>query len=111
VVGQMLEYAASGRHYWEASDLRSHAQSAAADEAKLIEKLKALTGSDVTPQDFFLSVEQNLQKSKMRCIFFLDDSPLELRSIVEFLNGQMKDMELLTAVRGNFCRERASDLL
>ena len=95
VVGQMLEYAASGRHYWEASDLRSHAQSAAVDEAKLIEKLKVLTESDVTPQDFFLSVEQNLQKSKMRCIFFLDDSPLELRSIIEFLNGQMKDMELL----------------
>jgi len=95
VVGQMLEYAASGRHYWEASDLRSNAQSTAVDEAKLIEKLKVLTESDVTPQDFFLSVEQNLQKSKMRCIFFLDDSPLELRSIVEFLNGQMKDMELL----------------
>ena len=31
----------------------------------------------------------------MRCIFFLDDSPLELRSIVEFLNGQMKDVEML----------------
>lgn len=26
-------------------------------------------------------------------IFFLDDSPLELRSIVEFLNGQLKDVE------------------
>ena len=95
VVGQMLEYAASGHHYWEASELRSHAQSTAGGEAKLIAHLKALTESDVTPQDYFLSVEQNLERSKMRCIFFLDDSPLELRSIVEFLNGQMKDVELL----------------
>jgi len=95
VVGQMLEYAASGCHYWEASELRSHAQSAAGDEAKLITNLRALTESDVTPEGFFLSVEQNLRRYKMRCIFFLDDSPLELRSIVEFLNGQMKDVELL----------------
>lgn len=95
VVGQMLEYAASGRHYWKASDFLRHAQGAAGDEANLMKNLRALTELDVTPQDFFLSVEQNLQKSRMRCIFFLDDSPLELRSIVEFLNGQMKDVELL----------------
>jgi hypothetical protein len=95
VVGQMLEYAASGRHYWTASDFRSHAQNAAGDEAKLSTKLKELTGSDTDPEDFFSSVEKNLQRSKMRLIFFLEDSPLELRSIVEFLNGQLKDMEVL----------------
>jgi len=95
VVGQMLEYAASGRHYWTASDFRSHAQNAAGDESKLSQKLKELTGSEIDPEQFFVAMEKNLQRSKMRLIFFLEDSPLELRSIVEFLNGQLKDMEVL----------------
>lgn len=95
VVGQMLEYAASGRHYWTASDFRSQAQNTAGDESKLSQKLKELTGSETVPEEFFAVMERNLQRSKMRLIFFLEDSPLELRSIVEFLNGQSKDMEVL----------------
>jgi hypothetical protein len=95
VVGQMLEYAASGRHYWTASDFRSQAQNTAGDESKLSQKLKELTGSETIPENFFAVMERNLQKSKMRLIFFLEDSPLELRSVVEFLNGQLKDMEVL----------------
>jgi hypothetical protein len=95
VVGQMLEYAANGRHYWTASDFRSQAQNTAGDEPTLRQELKALTGSDTTPEEFFAIMERNLQRSRMRLIFFLDESPLELRSIVEFLNGQFKDVEVL----------------
>jgi hypothetical protein len=95
VVGQMLGYAAGGRYYWTASDFRSHAQNAAGDESKLCQKLKELTASEIDPEEFFVAMEKNLQRSKMRLIFFLEDSPLELRSIVEFLNGQLKDMEVL----------------
>jgi hypothetical protein len=91
----MLEYAANGRHYWSASDMRSHAQNAAGDEAALLAKLRDLTGSETDADIFFAAVEQNLHKSKMRLIFFLEDSPLELRSVVEFLNGQLKDTEVL----------------
>jgi hypothetical protein len=57
--------------------------------------LKDLTGSETDPEEFFAAMEKNLQRSKMRLIFFLEDSPRELRSIVEFINGQMKDMEVL----------------
>jgi hypothetical protein len=95
VVGQMLEYAASGRHYWTGSDFRSQAQNTAGDEARLRQKLSELTGSDIVPEEFFAVMDRNLQRSRMRLIFFLDDSPFELRSIVEFLNGQLKDMEVL----------------
>lgn len=94
-VGQMLEYAASGKNYWSASDLRSHAQDAASGEAGLIAKLRELTGADTDPDEFFLGMEKNLQASKLRLIFFVDESRLELRNIVEFLNGQMKDLEML----------------
>jgi hypothetical protein len=95
VVGQMLEYAANGKNYWTASDFRSQAQNSAGDEAALCQRLKQLTGSDTTPEEFFFVMEGNLRRARMRLIFFLDDSPLELRSIVEFLNGQLKDTEVL----------------
>ena len=91
----MLEYAANGRHYWTASDFRSQAQSSAGDETKLLQKLKELTGSEIVLEEFFAVMERNLQRSRMRLIFLLDDSPLELRSIVEFLNAQLKDVEVL----------------
>jgi hypothetical protein len=94
IVGQMLEYAASGRYYWTASDFRSQAQSTAGNESILSQKLKAL-GTEMVAEEFFAVMERNLQRSKMRLIFLLDDSPLELRSIVEFLNAQTKDTEVL----------------
>ena len=94
-VGQMLEYAASGRYYWSASDFRSHAQDTAKGEDGLNARLRGLTGSETDSEDFFLSMEKNLQQSKLRLIFFVDDSRFELRNIVEFLNGQLKDLEIL----------------
>jgi len=98
-VGQMLEYAANGRHYWTASELQMYALNTAGGASKLNEQLRVLTGSgvgaEVDVEDFFALVEANLRDSKMRLIFVLDDSAKELRSIVEFLNGQMKDTEVL----------------
>jgi hypothetical protein len=91
----MLEYAANGRHYWSAAEFQRHAQNAAGDEWKLSQKLKELTNSEITAEEFFSAMEKNLQQSKLRLIFFLEDSSHELRSIVEFLNGQLKDMEIL----------------
>jgi hypothetical protein len=107
VVGQMLKYAASGRYYWTASDFRSQAQNTAGDETKLSQGLKKLTGAETAPEAFFAVMERNLQQSKMRLIFFLDDSPLELRSIVEFLNGQLKDMEVLIVEARQYQHENA----
>lgn len=94
-VGQMLEYAASGNHYWSASDLRSYAQDSAEGEESLAVKLRELTGAETDPEEFFLLMKENLKKSRMRLIFFVDDSRMELRNMVEFLNGQMKDLEML----------------
>lgn len=95
VVAQMLKYAAGGYYYWEGPELLSHAQESAGGEEKLLEKLKELTLTATTPLDFFSKVKENLKQSKIRCIFFLEDSPKELTNLVEFVNGQMKDVELL----------------
>jgi hypothetical protein len=69
----------------------------AGDASSLDQRLRALTDSEVEvdASDFFARVKANLRDSKMRLIFFYDNSPNELRSMVEFLNGQMKDTEVL----------------
>jgi hypothetical protein len=39
--------------------------------------------------------ESNLRSGKVRLLFVADEIPMELRRIIEFLNGQMKDTEVL----------------
>lgn len=94
VVGQMLEYAANARHYWTKEHLRQAAE--ATHAADLASKLATL-GSDegIDADTYFAAVEENLRQGKIRMIFFLDQAPTELRSIVEFLTDQMKDAEVL----------------
>jgi hypothetical protein len=106
-VGQMLEYAANGKHYWTASELQIHALNTAGDASKLDQQLRILNGSEVDAEGFFALVETNLRKSKMRLIFVLEDSSNELRSIVEFLNGQMKDTEVLIVEARQYQHENA----
>jgi hypothetical protein len=95
VIAQMLEYAACGHYYWEESELLSHAETSAGGEGALKDKLGKLIGAETSPKEFFHLVKENLKSSKIRCIFFLEDSPLELRHLVQFLNDQMTDIDLL----------------
>ena len=96
VVGQMLEYAANGHHYWSASEMRSYAETSHGGASELSAALARIcepVGQDA--ESFFNLVERNLRESKLRLIFFLEESPLELRSVVDFLNKQLKDTEVL----------------
>ncbi len=95
VIGQMIKYAANGLHYWTAAELHRHAQNTAGAEAILNEALTQLTCADITASEFFERAEENMKRSRMRLIFFLEESPFELRSMVEFLNGQFKETEVL----------------
>ena len=96
VVAQMLEYAANGHHYWSASEMRSFAETTAGGAEELKTALSAIQGGEEqSVEQFFSMVEQNLREAKMRLIFFLEDSPNELRSLVDFMNRQMKDTEVL----------------
>lgn len=95
IVGQMFEYAANGHHYWTADQMMAYAQVANGTEAALRTKLGELRPeAEGTVSDFFKLVEQNLRSAKLRLIFFLEESPLELRSMVEFLSRQLQDTEI-----------------
>ena len=96
VVAQMLEYAANGHHYWTKSEMRSQAEATAGGSDALQATLNSITKDNNQPSEqFFETVERNLREAKMRLIFFLEESPNELRSLVDFMNRQMKDTEVL----------------
>jgi hypothetical protein len=47
------------------------------------------------PDRFWRTVEDNLRAGRVRLIFLADRLPAELVRIIEFLNGQMRDTEVL----------------
>ena len=97
VVGQMIEYAANGHRYWDKETLRDFAEKSATSRMLSLElALSDLQGSDGdSPDEFFDRLQQNLREGQLRIVFFLEDSPPELRTVVEFLNKQMERSDVL----------------
>ena len=97
VVGQMIEYAANGHYYWDKQQLRDFADAAARDKKIALEDafcaLQPTSGSSLDV--FFDRLQQNLREGQLRIVFFLEESPMELRSVVDFLNKQMERSEVL----------------
>jgi hypothetical protein len=98
VVGQVLEYAANGRHYWSAADMRTHADATAREEynTTVEDAFRSLQSviADST-EAFFKEVERRLKTGEVRIVFFLEQAPVELKRLVEFLNTQMSSVEVL----------------
>ena len=96
VIGQLLEYAANGHYYWTAEEIQEYAgQSCEKKGISLDKALLDLGPNNKEPQEFFLRVQQNLREGQVRLVFFLEESPFELRSVVEFLNKQMERSEII----------------
>jgi hypothetical protein len=97
VIGQMLEYAANGQYYWTKDVIRQMATQTAKERGVDIETaIRLLEPENIDDADrFFETVENNLREGQIRLIFFLEEAPPELRSIVEFLNKQMERSEIL----------------
>ena len=97
VVAQMLEYAANGHHYWSKELLMSYARETAKEMGKDLDTLVSdIQGpGGLSTDEFFTKIESNLRMGQLRLIFFLEQSSMELRSVVEFLNKQMVETEVL----------------
>ncbi len=94
VVGQMLEYAANGQFYWDHETIRKAAEETVPDDIEdAVKSLEPDTGE--TSEDFFAAIENNLKEGQLRLVFFLEEAPSELKSIVDFLNRQMERTEVL----------------
>ncbi len=98
VVGQVLEYAANGDYYWNKEKIREYAEASA--KPTLAAALQALqasrpSGQADTVDSFLDQLESNLREGQIRIIFFMEEAPRELKSIVDFLNKQMERTEVL----------------
>ena len=97
VVGQMLDYAANGSRFWTQDEIREafereHEGSSEPADALLQDFL----GEEYSTSDeFWRKVVTNLAAKRMRLVFVADVIPPELVRIVEFLNAQMRDIEVL----------------
>lgn len=97
VVGQVLEYAANGRHYWSKESLQRLAEQTAVEQGtEFGQALELLRPNEpASTEAFFARAEENLRQGQVRIVFFLEESPIELRTVVDFLNGQMERSEVL----------------
>lgn len=97
VVGQMLDYAANGHYYWSKDEMRTFAEQAAEKNGiSLEEEIKRLQPEEPESVDgFFQHVQDNLREGQVRLVFFMEESPPELKSVVDFLNKQMERSEVL----------------
>lgn len=98
VVAQMLDYAANGVEYWGMEKLRQAATETAVKQGTSLDDairrlLDREEGSGI--EDYWQLVESNLRSGKVRLLFVTDETPRELRRLVEFLNEKMGDVEVL----------------
>ncbi|MBN3792864.1 hypothetical protein [Burkholderia sp. Ac-20353] len=94
VVGQMLDYAANAVVYWGVDQIKARFEKQwgyrAAQELETF-----LVAADLSPDDFWRRVEENLTKRNIRMVFVADELPAELKRIIEFLNEEMQGAEVL----------------
>jgi hypothetical protein len=98
VVAQMLDYAANGIKYWSMDRLRQDAAETARRNNRAVdEEIRHLIRSDDEGdvEEYWGKVEENLSEGRVRLIFVTDETPRDLRRLVEFLNDKMRDVEVL----------------
>ncbi len=100
VVGQMFDYAANALLHWPLETIRQSfentCQSKRQDPDVIVSTLIDLpAAAEEEIEDFWTSVENNLNNGRLRLIFLADRIPIELRRIIEFLNEQMHNVEVL----------------
>ena len=89
----MLDYAANAVVYWSLETLRVRFEESHQDAEQYLADFVDDPGAD--PEEFWRKVKTNLQAGKVRLVFVADEIPVELRRVVEFMNGQMDPAEVL----------------
>lgn len=96
VVGQMLDYAANAVLHWPVAKIRAQLEARCQQEGADVEDvLQGHLNLEADPEEFWKTVETNLQAGRIRLVFVADVIPSELRRIIEFLNRQMNPAEVL----------------
>ncbi|WP_420633053.1 hypothetical protein [Candidatus Palauibacter sp.] len=98
IVGQMLEYAAHASETWTADDLRRTFEESERRRDRDPDEVLAellLGKAEPDPDRFWDRVSTNLAAKRLRLLFIADRIPDRLARVVEFLNSQMRALEVL----------------
>jgi hypothetical protein len=97
VIAQVIDYAANATRLWTKEGLVSDTIAQATVDGLSIEgKLAQLGASGFPTLDSLLAASLvKLKKNDLRVILFMEEAPPELKTIVEFMNGEMSSVEIL----------------
>ncbi len=104
VVGQLLDYAANAAAYWTLEDIRARfVQNWGADRAPaVLEEFLAGTEFEANEDGFWQRVKSKLEATEIRLVFVAEELPPQLKRVIEFLNEQMRRVEVLGVELGHF---------
>ncbi|MHB1734858.1 MAG: hypothetical protein ACYCU8_15740 [Ferrimicrobium acidiphilum] len=92
VVAQMLDYVANATLYWQPGTLEGWFSSQ--DEEPDQRLLEFLDDAELSPENFWSRVDENLRSGRVRCVFVADSIPDSLIRLVEFLNEHLRLTEV-----------------
>jgi hypothetical protein len=98
VVGQMLDYAASFALDWTAERLRGRWEQRFGPqdvEARVEEMAEFLAPTDRDEEQFWGDVQTKIDAGELRLLFVADELSPTLVRIIEYLNGQLRNAEVL----------------
>lgn len=105
VVGQLLEYAANALNFWSVDTIRKNFEINCQKE-KINPDERIITAYSVNDiEDFWYKVKANLENGRIRLIFVADEIPFELKTLVEFLNENLIDIEVIAVEIKQFVGE------
>jgi len=103
VVGQLLDYAANAAAYWKVGEIRAAFVATFGEERSQQLMDEFIGGSAFSDEDaFWQRVEVNLQTQNIRLVFVAEELPPELKIVIEFLNEQMRVVEVLGIEVGHY---------
>jgi len=103
----MLDYAANGQYYFTKDKIDGFIS----DQADKLEidaeqYVISINPVDCTSKDEYLElIDNNLHEGQIRMVFFMEEAPMELKSIVDFLNKQMERSEMLIVEAKQFKKD------
>ncbi len=94
VIGQILDYAAYAAENWSNGRLRQFAAEYWQQHGKDVDDVIRDGFGDVDPEAFWRKVELSLLNQQIRLVVVADELRPEARRVIEFLNNQMRTVEV-----------------
>lgn len=95
MVGQLLEYSVNAINYWNVETIRKSYE-LNCEKRKLDPNQTIINKLEINDiESYWLNVKSNLELGRLRLLFVADEIPFELKTLVEFLNENMDNIEVL----------------